>query len=469
MKINKKQLAKIIKKSSSDDELKENIKYIFQYPENINLFAEFFFPNVVTNSIPKFHKKIYQELFEFKNSAIAAPRGHGKSSLTGIVFLIHRIVNDAEKYILYVSQNHAKTLQFIEPVRDEFKKNKLLRFVYGDMIIKNTKYENGKDRQDCFDVNDCRVEAVSFEKNMRGFKYKNIRPTLIICDDIEDDSRVLNPVLRVKDAEKLNKIIIPSLDIDGKFKFIGTILHEKSLLSKKIIQYNGPIYKTCDLTLKNNKPILTNLLWKDRFTIKKLLDIRKSIGSLAFQQEYMNNPYDNETSIIKKEWIEACLDTSISYVEPNSYSFHKDIKKFHNTTLGVDFAFSDRITANRSAFVTIAQPFMPESNNKKSKRSLESGRKNLSVIQDLANKKEGQMIPSTTANMDNFQSNPMMDETHSGFSFDNILDPTSKIFDSPTEKILDDFNENHEDNINTISSSEMNFVETKDEDRRTNL
>ena len=334
-------IRKIIQYVSDDDNLRQILQEVFSYPENINTFAQYFFPETVTNHIPKFHGEIYKTLFGPGNSALAAPRGHGKSSITGIIFLIFCIVNDLEKYIVYISQNHSKTVQFLDPIRHEFKNNKMLRFVYGDQTPKAARDDDGKDREDCFDVCGCRVEAVSFEKNLRGFKYKNMRPTLIIGDDIEDDTRVLNPELRVKDKNKLNKVIIPSLDIHGRFKMIGTLLHYDSLLADKINLYKGKVYQACDHEL--NK-----ILWPERFTYDILKKIKYDIGSVAFQQEYLNDPVDNTSSLIKREWVEQCFRADISHQEVTEMSFGMK-------TLGVDFAFSDRITADESAFLGLGE------------------------------------------------------------------------------------------------------------------
>jgi len=332
-----KQVGKMLKYSDDDQKLKQCLEYVFSFKENINTFAQTFFPKTCTSAIPDFHTELYQFLFDEGNGACAAPRGHGKSSVTGLIFLSYCIVNKLEQYIVYISQNHAKTVQFLDPIRDEFKNNKLLRFVYGDLSPKAARDDDGKDREDCFDVGGCRVEAVSFEKNLRGFKYKNMRPTLIIGDDMEDDTRVLNPELRIKDKNKLNKVIIPSLDIDGRFKMLGTLLHYDSLLKSKIDLYEGKIFAACDENLDNQ-------LWPERFTKEKLAKIKHDIGSIPFQQEYLNNPLDTTSSLIKREWVEQCFDETLSYEDTRQMTFSFK-------TLGCDFAFSDRVTADTSPFI----------------------------------------------------------------------------------------------------------------------
>ena len=337
MKITKQGVAKILNSKMDPEKMKQVLKYIFSFPENIPVFSKTLFPKTISNDIPKFHSEIYEFLLKKGNGALAAPRGHAKSSITGIVYLIWCVVNELEPYIIYISQNHTKTVQFIDPIRYEFKNNEILRFIYGDLTPKQNKDESGKDREDCFDVAGCRVEAVSFEKNLRGFKYKNMRPTLIIGDDIESDERVINPDLRMKDLNKLNKVIIPSLDIHGRFKMIGTILHTNSLLANKIKLSEGKVFKACNEELGE-------ILWPDRFSKEILKQIRYEIGSLAFQQEYLNNPIDNTSSLIKREWIMNCFREDLSQADILDIQF--EVK-----TLGVDFAFSDRVQADDTAFV----------------------------------------------------------------------------------------------------------------------
>lgn len=339
MRVSFPQLIELLDRNKSDPQFQRALlRKVFSYPENIDTFSYYCFPNAITSEVPKFHMDIYKKLFSSDNYALAAPRGHGKSTVTGLVFITFCVVNNLEKYIVYVSQNHAKTIQFIQPLRDAFKNNERLRSVYGNLSPTKAKDDDGRDREDCIDVNGIRIEAVSFEKNLRGFKFGVYRPSLIIGDDIEDDMRVINPELRDKDKSKLNKVIIPALSTDGRFKMIGTILHNNSLLVGKIQQYGGNIYRA----YKDDGSILMPGLWSKELLDKKRLDI----GSLAFQQEYLNDPRDNETNLIKKEWIDDCKDRELSF---------EKIKTGNFTCIygGVDFAFSDRITADKSAFCSV--------------------------------------------------------------------------------------------------------------------
>ena len=352
MKVTLEDLKKIIEVSPMD-EVPALFRHIFSFEENIGVFSKFFFPHAILNKVPLFHMELYGFLFSDENEAFAAPRNHAKSTISGLVFIIFCVVNDLEDYVVYVSQNHAKTVQFLCPLRFEFKNNETLKWIYGDLSPKNTTDDDdGRDREDCFDVNGIRIEAVSFEKNLRGFRYGTKRPSLIILDDIEDDMRVLNPDLRLKDENKLNKIIIPSLDKDGKIKFIGTILHVHSVLIKKIKQYGGKIYRAHD-------PGYENILWHENFDKEWFVKMRQDIGEIPYQQEYLNNPVDATHSIIKRKWCNACKRNDLSYEEASTTTYTELIdedkivkNKYSIKLMGADFAFSDRVTADESAYLS---------------------------------------------------------------------------------------------------------------------
>lgn len=89
------------------------------------------------------------------------------------------------------------------------------------------------------------------------------------------------------------------------------------------------------------------LLSPGRFTKSVLDDIRSLQGSRKFEAEYMLNPIDDESSIIKREWILSCIDPSHNFVFTRA--------DFDEVYLGWDFAFSDRITADRAVGVVLGR------------------------------------------------------------------------------------------------------------------
>lgn len=332
---------KIVRSNWKTEDIRNFIYHTLEWEENFETFCRFILPHAFTKSFADFHKQTFKEFNNDRDSVVAAPRGHGKSTLIGLGYVLWQVLYKKEKYLVYTSQNHEKSVQFLEPIKFELMNNKLLKFVYGDFKIKSVKDEEdfSRNREDCFDYHNMRIQALSFEKNIRGLKYGVTRPTLIILDDIDDDQRVLNPDLRKKDSDKLTKQIIPALDPEkGRVKMIGTILHHDSLLAKRLRVEDGTIYRAID---DNGK-----ILFPGLYTYDKLMEIKRKIGSTSFQSEYLNNPVDDSAAIIKREWVRECFIESLSFDDDYDWS-----EKY----LGVDFAFSDRVTADKSAFVEIAK------------------------------------------------------------------------------------------------------------------
>jgi len=313
---------KLIKSDEPINKIRRKLYFLFSFEYNFFTFCKFFLPNTFYKEFGKFHKEIIDEFWSNESNSLACPRGHGKSSLIGQGFVLHRIVYKLEKYILYCSVNTEKSNQFLEPIKFELKNNK------------------------SFDIgHDMRIQAFSFEKNARGFKFHNQRPTLMIFDDIDDDQRVINPTLRQKDYYKLSKIMIPALDAEkGKYKMIGTIIHLDSCLARSIKGDNGKIYRAFEYD--DNKNIIEDsILFPEMFTKKYFEDYIKRWGWLSCSSEFLNNPVDDVSSLIKRKWVKSCFCEELSLFEtPEKY----DLK-----VMGVDFAFSDRIVADKSEFIGI--------------------------------------------------------------------------------------------------------------------
>jgi len=339
-KVTVEQCIKLLESKAPRGKIIKLLYNLFEWEENFETFCRFILPHAFTKGFCSFHDEIINDFMVPGDSVVAAPRGHGKSTLIGLGFMLWLILYKKERYIVYTSQNHEKSVQFLEPVKAELQTNKMLKFIYGDTnISKNIKDDEGRNREDCFDYKGIRVHALSFEKNIRGLKFGVHRPSLIILDDIDDDQRVLNPDLRKKDSDKLTKQIIPAIDSEvGRVKMVGTILHHDCLLAKRLRIMDGKIYKA----VQDDGTIL----FPELFSKEKLESIRYRIGSSSFQSEYLNNPVDNSSAIIKREWVQASYDKTKSF---------EDKMKFGDSYQGVDFAFSDRVTADKSAFVGIGR------------------------------------------------------------------------------------------------------------------
>ena len=75
---------------------------------------------------PAFHKEIVNTLLSLKrgkNLAVVAPRGHAKSTLINLVYPLHRILFDEEKFILLISESERQYKFLLETLGNEIENN----------------------------------------------------------------------------------------------------------------------------------------------------------------------------------------------------------------------------------------------------------------------------------------------------------------------------------------------------------
>jgi len=174
--------------------------------------------------------------------AVAAPRGMGKSSIASFGDVVHAIVYDVEAFIVLISSGRdlvwdlsIDLLNQFKPLPDGSKDLRPLTRLYGPFRT------NGGKMQWQVSVRgrpEIALTTKSFGQDIRGIKHptRGIRPTLVILDDAEKKDRVRNPEQRALWESTLSKDI---LKLSGResgtaFRFVGTILHTDSILSRRL-------------------------------------------------------------------------------------------------------------------------------------------------------------------------------------------------------------------------------------------
>jgi len=263
--------------------------------ENLHIFGKFFFSHIVKGDyeVPECHKDLIKAIATREDGAIVFPRGFAKSTWIKLD-TIHDIVYKLEPVILYIS-NTLRDAQFhFESIKTELENNNLLIDVYGDLVPPESNLGRKWTNTHFETSNDCNVVARGAGKG-RGVNIKNRRPTKIICDDVEDDEQVKSVDRRIKMHEWLYSVIFPSKDPEkGYIKMVGTIISPNCQILKFYKQHGGIFRKG----IEDGESI-----WKEVFTMDKLMEMKKQLGTRIFSQEILNNPINEETARIKKEWI----------------------------------------------------------------------------------------------------------------------------------------------------------------------
>ena len=145
--------------------------------------------------------------------AIAAPRRHAKSTAITLAYVLASLLFRNKRYVLIVSDTVTQATQFLNDVKKELADNDKIKTLFGIQSFP-------KDAEDDFivefaDGEQFRVTAKGSEQKMRGLKWNNKRPDLIVGDDLENDEIVLNSDRRQKFKRWFYGALVPSLAVGG--------------------------------------------------------------------------------------------------------------------------------------------------------------------------------------------------------------------------------------------------------------
>lgn len=306
------------------------------FSDSCEQFGRYFFPHYMSNATPKFHREIF-DLYEdesLKRIVIGAPRSHAKSTITDLIYLAWVICNDKAKFVLLISDTYSQAALFLNAIKGEFETNEKLIEFYGKLT--SDKWSEGE-----IITNNILVKAIGGGMKVRGLKFRESRPDLIICDDLENEEAVDSKDRREKFERWFTAALIPCMAKNGRAIVIGTILHFDSLLSKLLSpdKYTGWVKKV--YRAMNS----WGALWPEHLTMEELQKIKDEYISqghaFLFYQEYQNEPISDEFQKFKLEKIRF-------YEEKDLLS--KDVR----TYIAIDRAYSLEKTADFTAIVVVS-------------------------------------------------------------------------------------------------------------------
>ena len=166
---------------------------------------------------------------------VQAPRGTGKTTLVNRLIPIWRICythfdiamgKPPEEFILLVGRNERMARQRITEIRQVLERNPLIRQDFGDLVgAPWSKTETDT-------ANGVGLRPLGRGASPRGALLGDVRPTLKLCDDIEDPKRCLNPDLREEDRDWFMTDFMYAGDLGSKHSntmIVDTVKHPESL------------------------------------------------------------------------------------------------------------------------------------------------------------------------------------------------------------------------------------------------
>ncbi len=307
-------------------------------------FFHFYFPHYVTFKTAEFHRQIFEltEKEDIGISVITAFRGSGKSTLCTLSYPLWAILGRQEKkFIVILSQTQRQARQYLMNIKRELEQNHLLSSDLGPFRMEADEWGGFALVIPRYDA---RIMAASSEQGIRGTRYLQYRPDVIIADDIEDLQSIRTQDSRNKTYDWFKGDIVPSGGPNVKIVVIGNLLHEDGLLRRLQEEIDAEKLKGVyrEYPLMDSREIIA---WPGRFPTQEAIEEeRKKIANdIAWQREFLLKIVPAEDQVVKREWIHYYDNDEFPSFEFDKYSW---------TQTGIDLAISLKDTADYTAMVT---------------------------------------------------------------------------------------------------------------------
>lgn len=360
---------------------------------DMEFFGRAYFPHYFSRPSPEFHRELdaiwQQGVLKGRypltpadtkaisrlpgvRRAVAAPRGHAKSTNLTFKGTMHSTLYGYKHYPIIISDSSEQAEGFLDNIRVEFEENTAILEDFGplagsvwrsNVLVTKT---------------NIKIEAIGSGKKIRGRKHRNWRPDLIILDDVENDENVRTPEQRSKLKNWFDKAVSKSGDDYTDIVYIGTLLHYDSLLAKTLtnpayrsIKYKAVIqFSQADDLWQQWESIFTDLanddreadalaffqahkeamlegtqvLWEEKLSYYDLMVMRVSEGEASFNSEEQNEPINPDDCLFMEEWFDYYNEAEVNFGDP-AFDFFGFIDPSLGKTKRSDF----------SAIVTLAK------------------------------------------------------------------------------------------------------------------
>jgi predicted phage terminase large subunit-like protein len=307
-------------------------------------FAEIYMKGNCHAPYSGMHKEIFTLLLQMTKQrkgrlAIAAPRGHAKSTIVSLVYVLWCVLYSKEKLVLIASNTITQAMALLKDIKDQLKKNPLIVSDFPEVCCAK-KPKPWRDSRIQL-PNGTMIRVYGVGQNPRGIKNDKDRPGLIIADDLENEEQAQSEEQRDKLCSWFKRTLLNTGHPYTNVVVIGTVLHQDSLLAALVDRDRSPgwkgrkykaierfsdnpqlwekwssIYcrreeyegntgpKAAKLYFEANREKMlegTEVLWPEWESYYELMVMRESEGTRSFQSEKQNEPIDPQQCIFKEE------------------------------------------------------------------------------------------------------------------------------------------------------------------------
>jgi predicted phage terminase large subunit-like protein len=272
---------------------------------------------------------------------LIGPRGSAKSTIASLCYVLRAAVERQERYIWIVSDTKEQAQAHLENVKTELVDNGRLAEYYPYAVGQGRHWRaNSIELQ-----NGVVIQSFGTGQRIRGRRHREVRPSLIVCDDLQNDSHMSSASQREASRQWFHGTLLNAGGRRTNLVNLATALHREALALE--------LHRTPGWVSRNFPAIVswpTNLerwdewesiycdnengdargaarrfydehreemdagavvLWPDGENLYSLMQLRVEIGHTAFEREKQGSPVNPELC----EWPEVYFAETIWFDE----------------------------------------------------------------------------------------------------------------------------------------------------------
>lgn len=327
-------------------------------------FAEVYLSHHFTLPASPMHRELFGMLAEAtghrgERIAVAAPRGHAKSTVVSLAYVLWSVLYGHEKYVLIASATKPQATQLLKHVKDEFETNDKLHADFSEVLSGLTQHHhscssgrgaspkpspwrgNKLQLPGESEGGGAMIQALGLGQQIRGLRHGQHRPSLIVVDDLETPEHVETEDQRRKTDNWFHKTLLKAGDTSTNVVVVGTVLHYDALLARLIDPESLPGWIKRRYRALIEEPSNQDLwarwadvlhnredweaqeglagarafleahreameeggqaLWPEKDSVAQLMELREVEGRLSFASEKQNEPLDPDQCLFRED------------------------------------------------------------------------------------------------------------------------------------------------------------------------
>lgn len=271
---------------------------------------------------------------------LEAPRGNAKSELTA-AYIARCACEGREPYVWLISDTADQATTALNNVARHLLDNPLLAARYPEACGRGRGQRWSSKRIET--RNGMTIEAYGMGQKLRGRKAGSQRPTLVVCDDMQNDNIQTSSVVRDKQSRWFQDVVLKAGTKKTNVIVVGTSLHRDAIIVQnrkkpgwQTAQYAAIVSWPHDKELwarwaeiyhdrdsygndaarvafefyQANRARMdegAQVLWPERESLYELMCERERNGHTSFEREKQSNPITPEVCFFPDEWFDDSI------------------------------------------------------------------------------------------------------------------------------------------------------------------